>query len=263
MRKFIVPEKKEIQSVARAINIIKFIAQNRNSMSLAQVSRGLGLSKSTIHGLMSTLENYHYLYRDQRTGMYQLGLKLFEMGQLVYDCMDLRVLAYPILLELSKKHEETVHLAVVGENEVVYIEKVDGRRSVRIISQIGGRNPLYCTGVGKVLLSELEDHEVENLVERTGMKKITLYTLDTFEKLRENLAKVRERGYAFDLEEIEIGLRCIAAPVRNQRGTIVAAISLAGPSGRMSQERLIQVSEDVVQAGNAISGRLGYSGEND
>lgn len=253
--------KKEIQSVARAIQIINYIAKNRNSASLTQISRGLSLSKSTIHGLISTLEKYDYVFQDQTTGLYQLGLKLFEMGQVVHDSMDLRAIAYPIIAALSEKYQETVHLAVLSGAEVVYIEKVDSSRSVRIISQIGGRNPTYCTGVGKVLLSTLPDTEVEGLIAQTGMKKMTPYTIDTMDKLKEDLADIRRKGYAYDLEEIELGLRCVAAPVKNHRGTIVAAISLAGPTGRMPGERMAELTKDVVGAGHEISAKLGYRGD--
>lgn len=250
--------RKQIQSLARAIQIIEFLAKNHNSASLTQISQSLGLSKSTIHGLISTLEDFNYVYQDQSTSLYQLGLKLFEMGQVVYSSMDLRSVSYPILVELSQKYEETVHLALLSGSEVVYIEKVDSSRSVRIISQIGGRNPTYCTGVGKVLLAGLSDKEVEKIIESTVMKKFTPNTIDSLAKLKECLAEVCQKGYAYDLEEIEIGLRCVAAPIKDHRGMTVAAISLSGPTNRIPDELLEQLSRDVVDAAHKISVKLGY-----
>lgn len=250
--------RKQIQSLARAIQIMEFISKNCNSASLTQISQDLGLSKSTVYGLISTLEDYNYVYQDQSTGFYQLGLKLFEMGQVVYSSMDLRSVAYPILVELNQKHQETVHLALLSGSEVVYIEKVDSSRSVRIISQIGGRNPTYCTGVGKVLLAGLSESKVEKIVKATSMKKFTPNTIDSFDKLKECLVEVRQKGYAYDLEEIEMGLRCVAAPIKNHQGTTIAGISLSGPTNRISNEILALLSKDVVDAAQRISAKLGY-----
>ena len=143
-------------------------------------------------------------------------------------------------------------------NEVVYIEKVDSPRSVRIISHIGGRNPTYCTGVGKVLLAGLSDKEVEKIVASTGMEKFTSNTINTLGKLKECLTEVCKKGYAYDLEEIEIGLRCVAAPIKNHQGMTVAAISLSGPTNRIPDEILEQLSKDTVDAAYRISAKLGY-----
>lgn len=250
--------RKQIQSLARAIQIIEFIANNHNSASLTQISQNLGLSKSTTHGLIATLEDYNYVYQDQSTGLYQLGLKIFELGQVVYSSLDLRSVAYPILVELSQKYEETVHLALLSGGEVVYIEKVDSSRSVRIISQIGGRNPTYCTGVGKVLLAGLPVDEVEKLMQATDMKKFTPNTIDNIDKLKKCLTEISQKGYAIDLEEIELGLRCVAAPIKNHQGTTIAGISLSGPTNRITDEILEQLSRDVVDAAYRISAKLGY-----
>ena len=253
--------KKQIQSLARAIQIMECIAKNHNSVSLTQISQELGLSKSTVHGLISTLEDFNYVYQDQVTGLYQLGLKLFEMGQVVYSSMNLRTIAYPVLVELSQRYEETIHLALLSGSEVVYIEKVDSSRSVRIISQIGGRNPTYCTGVGKVLLAGLKENEVETIIKATGMKKYTPNTIDNLEQLKLCLTEVSQKGYAYDLEEIEIGLRCVAAPIKNHQGTTIAAISLSGPANRVSDEMLALLSRDVVNAARKISAKLGYKAD--
>jgi DNA-binding IclR family transcriptional regulator len=255
------PSHKQIQSLARAIQIIEFIARNHNSASLTQISQNVGLSKSTVHGLISTLEDFNYVYQDQVTGFYQLGLKLFEMGQVVYSSMDLRAVAYPFLVELSQKYQETVHLALLSGAEVVYIEKVDSSRSVRIISEIGGRNPTYCTGVGKVLLAGLPADEVEKIVKTTGMKKYTQNTIDNLDQLKACLAEISQQGYAYDLEEIEMGLRCVAAPIKNHLGTIIAGISLSGPTNRISDDLLVTLSRDVVDAARRISAKLGYKEE--
>jgi DNA-binding IclR family transcriptional regulator len=252
-----IPKAKNIQSVLRATKIMEFLAANSNSASLTTISKNLDLSKSTVHGLIATLERLGYIYQDQLTGAYSLGLKLFELGQVVYSSLDLRSIARPYLLDLGKKYEETIHLALLTREDVVYIEKVDSTRSIRIISQIGGRNPAYCTGVGKVLLAGLSDSEVEKIIAVTGMKKLTENTIDNIVVLKENLAKIREQGYAYDLEEIEIGLRCVAAPVTNHEGKVIAAISLSGPNNRITDEMLEQLAKDIMITAKHISDRLG------
>ena len=135
--------KKTIQSVTRAIGIMQYIANHGNTISLTAISKGTNLSKSTVHGLISTLEQSGYVSQDQTTGLYSLGLKLFELGQIVYESMDLRSIVMPFLLEIGKKYEETVHLAVLSTGEVVYIEKVDSTHSIRIISTVRNHQFIY------------------------------------------------------------------------------------------------------------------------
>ena len=251
------PEK-YIQSVSRASKILEYIAATGNSVGLSDISRGIDLSKSTTFGLISTLEKLKYVQQDQETGKYSLGLILFQLGKIVHDSMDLRAIAMPFLNELARKYEETVHLAVLSKAEVIYIDKVDSSRSIRIISNVGGSNPAFCTGVGKVLLAGLSDAAVDQLFSGKEMKKYTVNTIVDLAVLHAHLQMVRDQGYAFDLEEIDLGLNCVAAPIRNYQGLVIAAISVSGPSNRLDQQRLHELKTDVMATANLISIQLGY-----
>ena len=249
-----------IQSVARAIKILEHIADNHNEDGLTNISKGTGLSKSTTHGLISTLEQLGYVQQDQNTGKYSLGLKLFELGQVVHSSMDLRTISMPYLCELSAKYGETVHLAVLSAGEVVYIDKADSPHSIRITSEIGGRNPAHCTGVGKILLSGLTETEIDKIIAKKSLKKFTGNTIDDPASLKKHLNKVRADGFARDQEEIEIGLSCVAAPIKNHQGVIIAAISLSGPANRMASHSFSQISADLIETGRLISSQFGYKG---
>jgi DNA-binding IclR family transcriptional regulator len=252
--------KRIIQSVGRALQMLEHIAANDNEMNLSAVSRGCGLCKSTTHSLISTLEQLGYVQQNQNTGKYSLGLKLFELGQVVHSSMDLRTIAMPYLLELSRRYEETVHLAILSQGEVVYIDKVDSSRSIRIASQVGGRNPAYCTGVGKVLLSGLSEDEVTKVIKGTNFRRLTEKTIVDGQTLRYCIEKARHDGYATDNEEIEVGLSCIAAPVKNHDGAVIAAISISGPTSRIVNGNYAQLTADVIETARLISAQLGYKG---
>ena len=252
-------ETKKIQSVSRALAILEFLAAYRNGEKLTVISHELGLHKSTTHSLISTLESAGYVQQDQTTAKYSLGLKLFELGQVVHDNMDLRNIAMPFLEELAKEFSETVHLAVLSKGEVVYIDKVDTSHSIRIGSQIGGRNPAYCTGVGKVLLAGLEDKELADTLKNMKLEKFTAHTIVEKDLLRKHLKKVRQDGYAIDQEEIEDGLCCIAAPIKNHSGQVIAGISVSGPSSRMRTHIDGELKNNLIDKAIQISRRLGFS----
>lgn len=198
--------------------------------------------------------------QNPRTGKYSLGLKLFELGQAYMAHLDLREIALPYLRELSAGNQETIHIAVLSGEEVVYIDKVDGPLSIGIRSQIGGRNPAYCTGVGKVLLSGLSDDQIEAMYHDKVLKKYTENTMTDLSELMACLRTVRENGYALDMEEIEIGLRCVAAPLKDSTGTVIAAISLSGPASRLADTKVADIVANLLRTAMKISARLGYKG---
>lgn len=251
------PEK-TIQSVARAIEILKYIADNGNSVGLTAIAEGVDLNFSTAHGLLSTLKQYGLVYQNESAGKYSLGMSLFELGQVVHRSMDVRVISLPYIRMFSGKYGETVHLGVLSEYEVFYIEKVDSFRSIRMISQVGLRNPAYCTGLGKVLLAGLSESEIANYIKTKELKRFTSNTITNGEDLKRQLEIIRKQGYGLDNEEIEAGLRCIAAPVRNHQGRVVAAISISIPANRLQEEQIPAIIEDAMATALDISVRLGY-----
>lgn len=248
--------KRHIQSVFRALKILECVAGRGNSVGLTDISKEMGLSKSTAHGLIATLEQYGYMKQDGITGKYSLGLKVFEIGQAYVSNLDLREIALPDLRELSLRYQETAHLAVLSGEDVVYIDKFDGSRSIGIRSRIGGRNPAYCTGVGKALLSGLSDIQIQDMYQGKTLERYTENTVVELVPLLEQIRQVRKVGYAFDAEEIEMGLQCIAAPIKDSKGVIIAAISLSGPCSRLPD--MNDIATDVAKTAMQISMRMGY-----
>ncbi len=251
---------KLIQSVERAIDILELFTTSTVQLSVKEISDKLGLSKSTAHGLIKTLEVRGLLEQDPENLKYKLGLKLFMFGNLVSEQMDIRKVAYPFIQTLVNDVKETVHLVVMDGKEAVYVEKVDGPGALRMYSQVGKRAPIHCTGVGKAIFAFLEDHVIDEILETTELVSFTPFTNTQPEEIKKNLQFIREHGYALDDEEIEVGLLCVAAPIFNHLGKAVASISCAGPKNRISNDRLDEIIEKVKAAGREISGKLGYHG---
>lgn len=251
-------ERKTIQSIDRMDEIISYLAERPKGERLTTISKELMLNKSTAFGIISTLENLHYLEQDQETGKYHLGLKLFELGQAAYSRLDLVTVAKPHITRLSERYEETVHIAVLSESEVVYLDKVESPRSVRVSTQIGGRQPVYCTALGKALLANKEESVISEAIKLTEFIRYTPTTISDEVSLRDELMKIRKRGYAIDNEESEMGLFCVAAPIFNGEGKAIAAISIAGTVARVKIEGGETLIEDVKETAAIISANLGY-----
>jgi DNA-binding IclR family transcriptional regulator len=250
--------KKQIQSIVRVTQIINLIADHNNSCTLAEISQTLSLNKSTVHGLVSTLKQMEFLEQNPITGAYQLGIKLFELGQSYLSHIDIRTIVHPQLVELCKKFEETCHLAILNGTEVIYLDKIDSPKSVGIISHIGGRNPSYATGVGKALLADLDNQAIFELFGNMPLKKLTSRTITNIPDLIHSLDKVRKNGFALDIGEIEIDLCCIAAPIKNHEGKTIAAISISAPKTHFSKIRIQEITQAILEKKKCISKKLGY-----
>jgi DNA-binding IclR family transcriptional regulator len=250
--------KARLSSVANAIRLVKAFTDDEYEIGISSLARRLGLGKSTVHRLATTLIEADFLERNPETGAYRLGLALFELGALVRRKMDVANEARPYLKALMEKTGETVHLAVLDHASVLYINTIASRQAIRMSSTVGARVPSHSSSEGKVLLAYRSAEFVESVIE-SGLAMRTPKTIAKPQALREELATVRSRGYALDDEETEIGLRSLAAPIRTHNGQAVAAISIAGPTQRVSKKILQGYVSDVVAAANAISQRLGYT----
>ena len=251
------PEGVIIQSVARAIDILEHFNKT-NEMGISEISECMGLSKSTVFGLVNTLVNYGYLEQDAKNKKYKLGIKLFELGRTVEKRMDLRNAARPFCEEISKKYGQTVHLATHYEGEVVYIDKFDMPDFPISYSQVGKRAPMTCTGVGKAMLAYLPQEYVKKYILSKGFSIKTENSIKTVSELEKALLEIRQNGYAVDDEEILMGLRCAAAPVFNHENEPVAAISLSGMVNKMTDAVIKEMSKDIIDCTNGISNGLGY-----
>jgi DNA-binding IclR family transcriptional regulator len=241
--------------------ILETLSAEGPALSLGEISEKLGLHKSTAHRVIMVLERHNFIERNSVNGRYRLGLKLFELGTRAVSQLDLRERARPFLERLVLETSETVHLCILDDSEVVYLDKVEPTRSVRMATSVGRRNPAHCTAVGKAIMAYLSDAQVEVIVRKQGLRAMTSNTITSFIELKKELSAIRERGYAIDNEEIEEGVRCVGCVVRNFSGEPLAAISVSAPAFRLTKEKVTSLAPPVVAAANALSVELGFKKE--
>ena len=251
------PRRMRLSSVANAIRLTKTFSEQDAEMGISALASRLGLAKSTVHRLATTLVEYDILEQNRESGKYRLGLALFELGTLVRRKMDAASGSQEQIHALADATGETVQLAILDHLSVLYIRIRESRQAVRMSSGLGSRAPAHCTGVGKALLAFQPPEVVQQVIDN-GLKRYTEHTITDAGALKEELAAIRSRGYAIDDEEIEVGLRCVAAPIRDHSGHVTAAISVAAPVQRMSKKNVQATIPSVVAAAEAISRRLGY-----
>lgn len=250
---------KNVQAVDRTLAILEALAGHANPAPLSVLAREVGLNVSTVHRLLHTLMGRGFVQQEADTGRYKLGLKVFELGTAALASLDVRQVGRSFLEEIVQASNETANLVVLDQFEVVYVDQVESTRQVKMSAKIGSRAPLHCTGAGKVILAFLPPGEREGLLERLPLTRRTARTLCEVDELRRDLGETARRGYSLDLEEMEDGVRCVAAPVRNSLGRVVAAISVSGPSTRLSDEYLeAKLIPMVKGAAVQLSTRLGY-----
>jgi len=247
-----------VQVVDRALAALDVLANRSSECSLAELCIALGLHKSTVHRLMMVLQQHRLVDKNPQTGRYRLGLKLFEFGSKAVAALDPRRHARPYLDRLQRELGETVFFCILDDGQVFYLDKVESQQSIRTACTVGSRAPAYCTAVGKAMLAELPDAEVNDIVRRWGLKAITANTITTAAALRAELRAVRSRGYAIDNEEKEEGLRCISAAVRGHSGKLFAAISASGPAFRITKGRIPEIGQLVMRAANDLSVEFGH-----
>lgn len=228
-------KKKNIQSIERAVVILDYLAQKPHGERLTVISKDLGLNKSTAFSLISTLENLRCVTQNQTTGKYSLGLRLLEYAQALLSSLDIVELAKPYMRDLAAKYDETINLALMSGDEVIYVDKVQSTKSVRVEMRLHEKVPAYVCSTGKVFMAFMEQEKREKMISRITFHPRTIYSIANSAQLEGELDNIRARGYAYDREEYEIGLTCIACPVFNRNGEVVAAISLNAPTARMVQ----------------------------
>ena len=248
-----------VQSVDRALEILAILsASNGQGHGITEIAARMGLSKSTVHGLVNTLASRGYVEQNRETKRYRLGIKLFELGSLVQRSMDVRLEARPYSQVLSDRYQATVHVAVSHDYEVVYIDKLDSPDAIVQYSYVGRRAPLYATGVGKVILANVLLEEQEAFFQKIPLRSVTANTITSRQELEKELEHIRKCGYALDNEEIQVGLRCVAAPIFNHKGYPMAAISVSKHLNTMSSDMQVQIAQDIVDVARQISCKFGY-----
>jgi DNA-binding IclR family transcriptional regulator len=245
------------QVVDRVVDILEAFLWLGPQLGVSELSRALGLKKATTHRLLASLRRRDFVAQDPVTRRYRLGIKLWELGSQATSQVAWVDRAKPFLQQLTDQTGETAHLAVLDDGEVLYVDKVESTRSLRMPSQVGRRLPAHCTGVGKALLAHLPTVDVSSIVARRGMAAFTKRTITDLVALQADLTEVRRRGYSIDDGEIEDGLRCIGAPVRDHSGRVVAAVSIAGPASRLPDNDIEKLGAIVLAGARALSTALG------
>lgn len=246
-------------SVRRALSILDYLSTHADErgLTLAKLAQGTQINKSTLLRLLAALGEFGLVTKASETERYRLGVKVLQWSSAYLANMQLSTVAAPYLRQLMEASGETAHLAEVDDYQIVYLDKVESLRSMRLVSRIGGHNPLYCTAAGKALLASLPA-AVFNEVVRRGLTPRAGNTLTTPEALQEDLARIRSRGYAIDNEENEPGVRCLGAAIFNHSGSPVAAISVSGPITRLTPDRFDELGQLVKHMAEEISRHLGH-----
>jgi len=247
-----------IKVLDKSLSILEILLQHGSAMSMTEISKKLGLYPSTIHRILDTLKHWGYVEQEPNNQKYQLGLKVLELGMAKLHQMDLVREATPYLKELVNQCNETVHLGVLEEGEVLYLAKEESSQTIRMVSYVGRRAPIHCTALGKVLLAYLSEEKRKDILDKKGLPRLTDKTITNRKKLEGELCKVREQGFALDRGENEKDVRCIAAPIRNYQGKIIAAVSISGPAFRIDVNTQNNLKEALIEISKKISKRLGY-----
>jgi IclR family KDG regulon transcriptional repressor len=249
-----------VQAVSNALKIMEILSETSES-GVSDLARALECQKSTTFRLLNTLKNEGYIVQDEKTEKYSLSLKIFRIGSSAINNLDLNKAALPIITQLSRETAETIHLCSVDNNQIVYLQKIESTYALKVtmLSRIGATSPFYCTGVGKVLLAYQQKDIIKEYLEHTEFQPFTEHTITNPGDLDTELERIRRAGMAYDNEEHELGVRCIAAPIFNQAGMVIAALSVSGPTVRLVDSKLAALETLVIHAAHEISTLMGYA----
>lgn len=248
-----------IQSVVHALDLLEAFKGENDELGVTELSKKLGLHKNNVFRLLATLELRGYIEQDKQTGNYKLGVKVLELGQQFVKHLGLLRQAHPVMRYILSKCNENVYISVLRGASCVYIDGLEANQVVKVTSRIGNRLPLHATASGKILLAYEQEDEVSKYFPSEELKRFTDFTITSRSAFLQVLKEVRKSGYAMDSEELDLGVRCVAAPIRDYTRKVVGAVSISAPSIRMNDEKIQNFYIPlIVEAGKEISHRLGY-----
>ncbi|MFB6982746.1 IclR family transcriptional regulator [Streptomyces scopuliridis] len=251
-----------VPAVTRALDILELFLEGDGTLSAPDVIRELQLPRTTVHELLTTLAARSYLAAvPGQPGRFRLGVRSYQLGSRYAEQLDLAAEGGHVAREIAETCDETVHVAILEETDVIYIAKVDSTHAVRMVSAAGRRLPAHCTSVGKMLLASLPAAELENRIAGREFTAMTPASITDPEVLRAELAGIRERGVAVEHRESNPDVSCVAAPVRDSAGRVVAALSISVPMIRWSDAREEELAQLAVKGAGALSARLGHRGQ--
>ncbi len=248
-----------VPAIERAVLVLRALAADGGSRRLSDLSRSLGLSKSTLSELLTTLEHYGFVERDDDSRAYRLGYALLELGNAVLRRLDLRQVARPYLVRLRDSTGETAVLHAPNGQGALIIERAESDHQLKAVAPLGHRLPPFAGTVAKVFLAGRTDQELANLLAGRPLPAFTSNAITDPERYLKELARVRRRGYAVDDEEYLPGVRAVSAPILDGRGRTVATVTIVGSSARLTHDRMREAAKEVLGAGERISRRLGAS----
>lgn len=246
-----------LQTIQKAGELLALFDRDHTEWGVREASAKLKMAKSSTHDLMNSLAKLGFLNKTEEN-RYRLGWRLVTLSETLLATTELRKEAHPFLEELASRYQETIHLAVLDDTKAVYVEKLEGRQAVRVeLTSLGARLYAHCSALGKVLLAYSPEEEVNRIIMTAGLPRFTENTITDEKELTQALEKIRRQGYSYDLEEILPDLCCVAAPIYNHTGQVIAAISMSIPAYRFRRSQT-EYRDAVMRAGRAISKRLGY-----
>jgi IclR family KDG regulon transcriptional repressor len=247
-----------VRAVERALDILLCFTPDNPTRSLTQIAEQAGMHKSTVLRLLTSLENKHFVSRDKATAMYQLGFRFIELASIMLRNIDIQQWAQPYLQRLSTESGETVDLAVLDGNQVVYLKVVESTQRVKIAAAVGERLPVFCTATGKAFLAYLPEEQMCAILERE-LTPFTENTLACVSDLYADLRATRERGFAISEQEYEKDINAVAAPILNADGCPVAVVAIVGPSFRLTRERMLVLGHSIRATTAAIADEVGLA----
>jgi DNA-binding IclR family transcriptional regulator len=253
-----VGNRQRVQSLARGLKVMEFIAEQNHPVRLAELSSLLGIEKSSVHRIAKTLEDFGYLRQDRETSGYVLHDQVFALAARLQEKRPIPECARKYLHRLVQKTGETAHLAMLTPDGILHMEHEFGTHPIATTGNFGSSESLHCTAVGKALLSGKEPEEIEAMYASSRLRRFTARTITTLPRLLEECRKVSGKQIAFDNEEFAEGMRCVASPVKNFEGRVVAALAISGPSGRLAKTAMTKAGRIVKDCATELSRELGF-----
>ncbi len=246
-----------VQSLTRALAMLEILGEDPDGYRLTDIAERVGLAASTVHRLLTTLEQKRFVQLDRATGLWHVGVQCYTVGSAFLHRRNLAVQSYPPMRRLRDEAGETANLGVAVDGELVFLGQAESRELMRAIGRPGSRTALHCSGMGKALLAAMPEPDVRRILGERGLARWTPRTLVKESALLEELAVTRERGWAYDNEEHAIGLRCVAAVIHDEYSQPMAAVSLSGPTVRITDERVPALAAQVMRAADEITVLMG------
>ncbi len=241
-----------VQVINRTLKLLEILPEKEEGFGILKLAEKLNLPPSTIHRILATLKSQGYVIQDSSTEKYKLGYKILSLARRVLGNQSLKNFALPYLKELKEKTGETAHLVILEGEEAICIESIESSHNIRMCSEVGDREPLHCTAVGKSILACLPKETIKKII-RKPLKRYTSHTITNLKELHTHLKEIKRQGYAFDNGEYVKGVKCVAAPIINSEGKVAGSIGVSGPSFRLTKNKIEKISLLIRNIASKIS----------